>query len=1294
MFKKLLSAALALIVAASALPTVIAANTEEGDVMAADTRFDPETVMWTDKTIEEVLDRDGVYTNAAEINPNADKKTNAIDRNGNDIQKPYEAKNKYFTGWAYSEYLWTHFYPIGNGRMAAMVAGGIDKDVIQINEDTCWDGSPYGELVNEKGEKITSVDGTTTAEKISTRNQTGGSNDGGWRYFRGANADGTPAEIGSKDAIVGDEEFREKYPDYENKSISYMSLNINNAKEQSAVQDRWNLHSLVEAKFLGTPTGQRAYKSFAEVYLDFGQSYKDAQNYTKSLDMNTGIVTVEYDLGGKHYKRESFASYPDQTIVTHVETDSDLNMSAELHTYHSDVAKYTKVSDKEVKLTASVRNGNSNNGQPSRLNAITFEARMILDGDGEFSVSDDSKTVTVKGGKQATVYVVGATNYVDYLNLDNSKPGQDCDIYSANVQKRTYEQIKERHLADFTEQYSKTKLSIDNKEGYEYNDTPTEERIRKDIDGKSGYLTGSDSNASKAASNGIKTTYNDGDYKLAILEFNYGKYLILSGAREGRAADGDNIAIPESQPLNLTGKWNAAMTAGWNGKYTININTEMNYWAAQPLNLAASERTLIDTFDELAQSGSITADYQYGIGDSSTYKPGDPWVMHHNFDLWRGTQPIDNATAGLWPTGGAWLLEHAWQYYKFNRDEEYLAEVYPYMVGAAKFFTQFLVVDPKTGYLITAASCSPEQGGVQPGPAMDTQLVRNLYDMVRQASKILGKEQENADLLARIDEQMPSSYFADEQGKIAPNLLGGTGIQEWVRGDVTFDFSERDDPKSGKYKNIKNPFNGEEKSIDEHSVGAGHRHHSPLWELYPGTHLNPYSTDANEQKLFTAFKQATSAKDGADGKGWSLAWRINLNARALQGDKSENMLKQLFLCRTAPNLFDEHPDFQIDGNYGATSGIAEMVLQSHTGAIDVIPAIPTNWKNGSFSGFMTRENAEVSAAWENGEVTELSVKAVRDGDIRIRDERLGRGTIVDSSGNPIEFTFDPDTNIATISGKMGETYTVTHFEKQIPKYLEGTQTLFANTATGFFGSNGASVPKLADGNTSVGYMSNAAGENGKGAEVGFCWKNADLTGVTNMSLSVARVYDSNPTVSVRLDSKDGTEIDSFKATEAKTYNLDISALAETGGVHDIYVAAYGDPYTATDSGGKDVKWLCNVGDLVYDYRYPNPEYTEPAPEAYDYEIASAAYDESGSLEVSLKYNGSEASPKAKLMVGVYDESDDKVLLDSAEYDIEGADIKALDFKKPEIGKVVLYIWDGTDTVVPLSSVYEVGASSR
>lgn len=1058
MLKRIGSLVLSAVMLATGFTGVYAAapeQEEDGVSIAAFKGFDPETTLWTDNHIENVLKEGGIYETMKDVDPNASK-----DDNTTKIQKPYEKSGVNFTGWGYSEYIWTNGYPVGNGRMASMVAGGIDNEVIQINEDTCWDGGPYGTLVDEEGNTLTTVEQTRDAGKIFGTNMTSGSVKDNWKFYRGANEDGTPAEIGSADAIVGDEEFRTNFPAFKNKSISYQALNINNAKSTSAVQDRWNLHGMVETQFLGNPTGQRAYKSFVELYLDFGHKHDYATNYTKSLDMTTGIVTVDYDYMDmndktkKHFTRETFASYPDQAVVTHVTSDSPLDFTAELHTYHNQDGyyKFEKVSDKQVKVTASVYNGNKNNNI-GRINAIRFEADMLLDGDGTFSVSEDNTTVSVQGGYEATIYVVGATNYVDYKTLDNSKPAADCAKYIANIQSKTYETILMRHIEDFTEQFRSSSLTLENINGVDNYDVPTEKRVRKDVKGKSGYTVGSGANLSNANSAGVKTTYQDGDNQLATLEFNYGKYMMISGARDERTADecleGD-IEIPMSQPLNLTGKWNAAMSAGWNGKYTININTEMNYWAAQPLNIGDSEKTLIDTFADLAASGSITADYQYAIGDSSTYQPGDPWVMHHNYDLWRGTQPIDNATAGLWPTGGAWLLDHAWQYYKFNLDEEYLAEIYPYMVGAAKFFTEFLVVDPKTGYLITAASCSPEQGGVQPGPAMDTQIIRNLYDMVQQASEILGKTEENADLLAKIAEQMPSTYLADEKGKVAPNLIDSSGyIKEWVRGDVSFDFSEKSDG-SGKYK-IENIFNPSEKtdSISEHEASntSGHRHMSHLWELFPGTHLSAYSEDANEQKIYKAFTDTlTKTKRlDADGKGWSLAWRMNLLARALDGDNASKKLEQLFVCRTAPNLLDEHPDFQIDGNYGATSGITEMLLQSHDGNINILPALPSKWKAGQFNDFRARGDVGVSAKWSNGKLEKAELKPENSGDINLIVSDIAKAKITDSKGNAVTATLNSAGTILTFSAVGGETYTVAYgtvadedeFEIERAEYVDG-----------------------------------------------------------------------------------------------------------------------------------------------------------------------------------------------------------------------------------------------------------------
>lgn len=1266
--KQLISALLALSMAPATIPV---------KASAAGAVFDPETVMWTNNKIENVLAQTGIYSDAADVDPNASSK----DSSG--VQNPYGKPGEYLTDWAYSEFLWTHSYPVGNGRMAGMIAGGIDKEVIQLNEDTCWDGSPYGTLKNENGETVTTLEGTRDAKSITTEEFTSGSVEGGWRYFRGADENGDPAEIGSADTLVGDEQWRAEYPEFASQSISNQALNIDNSADADAVQDRWSMEKMVEETFLGSPTRQRAYKSFVEVYLDFGHKSENAKNYIKSLDMNTGIVTVEYDYNGAHYKRENFISYPDQAAVTHVESDEELDFTAQLHTYHSEKAgyySYEKLSDKEVKLTASITNGSKDNNEPATVNAIKFEARMLLDGDGVFSVSDDNTTVSVKGGKTADIYVVGATNYVDYMNLDSSKPERDCDRYMNNIKNRTYNQIRERHVEDFSSEFSKTSLSLDNTDGADFSDLPTEQRVRMNINGESGFLTGAGSKTSDANKNGVYSTYSKGDNELAALEFNYGKYLLLSGSRDGRtASDSSEIDIQESQPLNLTGKWNAAFSASWNGKYTININTEMNYWAAQPLNLSSSERPFIDTFAELAKSGSVTAANQYGIyndrGDNS-YEPGDPWVMHHNYDLWRGTQPIDNATAGLWPTGGAWLLEHAWQYYEFNKDKDYLAEVYPYMKGAAAFFTQFLVKDPVTGYLITAASCSPEQGGVQPGPAMDTQLVRNLYDRVRSAAEILGKTDEDSELLAKINEQMPSDYLSDEQGKLAPNLIDDNGlIKEWVRGDVSFDISER----SGGEWTVINPFTNEETEVYAHGASntANHRHCSHLWEIFPGTHLDPYSENEAEQEIFKAYQKSVSARSTGSGQGWGLAWRINLNARALDGNSASNMLEQLFTTRTSPNLFDQHPNFQIDGNYGATSGIIEMLVQSHNDEIALLPALPDRWQSGEINGINTRENATVDIAWENGMPKTAKLHSRANGNLSIRSKYAEKAKVYDESGQEVTSSLIDDKTLLTFSAEAGKTYTIKDFGTNT---IESSVTYKAGDVTEFYASDNGSAPKLANSNTEVGYLYRR-----DGVKVGYAVADVDFDGLTGLTLKMASVRVDSTYVSAILDTPDGTQI-AYQSVTTGDNVLELTG--DVSGKHKLWLLFEQVPY---DSSGSD-KYLGNAGDLIADYRKTvAPSVTEPAETSVPaetsaptsvpengYTVNAAYFNEDGQLSAELSGSG-----KAQVAAAAYDENG--VLSAIAVKEINNGGKVQMDLSKPEKGSAKLFIWDG-ETMKPLAEV--------
>ncbi|MDR1755231.1 MAG: glycoside hydrolase N-terminal domain-containing protein, partial [Eubacterium sp.] len=1020
-------------------------------VSAEPKTFDPETVMWTDTMIEEAVEN---------YHAEYDKNINGSN-SGSYKASPYGRPGDSLTPWAYAEHLWTYSYPVGNGRMGGMIAGGIEREIIQINEDTIWAGSPYATgLKNEKGELITNhTTGVTEAETLEAVGQTSGSKPGAWRYYRGANSDGSPAPIGSPGVIIGDETFREKYPQFADKSISWQSLNIDNAQETEALQNRYSMERMVENTILGSPSRQKAFKSFVEVYLDFNQTTDKVSNYTKSLDMKTGIVNVDYDYDGKHFTRENFASYPDQAVVTHIESDADFDFSAQLHTFQgrdgsgasaaSPWYKFEKVSDNEIKITARVSNGGQSNlNTPAGVNIIQFEARMIVDAPGAVinvvnsGVGfDTNDVITVKGGKVATVYVVGASNFVNYLKVDNTKPGRDSNTYSANVKSRSYSEIKERHIADYSEQFNRTSLTIDNDKSFDSSNIATELRIRS----KAGdFKKGGGNSLSDADSYNVHTTYEDGDNKLATLDFNYGKYLLISGSRIGREASGGNVAIPMSQPLTLAGKWNHGLSASWDGKYTININTEMNYWAAQPLNLGENEMPLIDAFKALAQGGSITAANQYSIlnerGDN-TYQPGDPWVMHHNFDLWRGTMPIDNATAGLWPTGGVWLLDHAWQAYRYSGDKTFLEEYYPIMKGSAAFFTQFLVIDPKTGYLVTAASCSPEQGGVQPGPAMDTQLIRNLYYSVLAAAKDLGRESTDKVLLDKIRAQLPSdfetNYFSAEDGKLAPTLIdastnnGADGrVEEWVRGDVTMDLSITD---TGTWT-VNNPFaNNATVGINKHDAtnAGGHRHVSQLYELFPGKHIDPYSEDPNEQLIYRAFKDSVAARGAGTGQGWGVAWRMNLSARSKDGNTASERFEQLMRTRTSPNLFDQHPNFQIDGNYGITSGVIEMLLQSRDNTIDILPALPTAWGGGEFKGFKTIGGSTVDVKWTAGKATEVKIVAGKTGELKIANSDIGNATISNGSGT-VASVLNAAGNIRTFNATAGTTYTISGFEATVP----------------------------------------------------------------------------------------------------------------------------------------------------------------------------------------------------------------------------------------------------------------------
>ena len=752
---------------------------------------------------------------------------------------------------------WVEALPLGNGRLGAMVYGGLRSDTIQLNEDTFWSGSPYNNT-NPK-------------------------------------------------ALHALPEIRAALDSGNYQRAQYLAMH-NITADRSVTG-----HGMI-------------YESVGNLILTFPEPHQQAMGYRRELSLSDAVARTTYQCEGVAYEREVFTSFSDQLTIIRLKANKKGKLTFDLSfegpkKKQRILAEVTAVAHATNELRVySKPGGVESENIPNALHCVSL-IKVIPRGG---KLSSDTHTMSIHGATEAVILISSATNFVNYKDVRGDADGKARRTLEVFLKKgnplRTYAQALADHKDCYHQQFNRVSLFLGHNP--EQEQKPTDVRIEE---------------FSKVNDPSLVADY-----------FQFGRYLLISSSQKG------------SQPANLQGIWNpdADQYPAWDSKYTTNINVEMNYWPAEVTNLSECHDPFLQLVKDVSITGRKSAREMYGARG---------WTLHHNTDLWRSTGSVDYASCSIWPTCNAWFCSHLWEHYLFTGDKDYLrGTAYPIMAEACRFYLDFLVREPKYGYLVASPSNSPEnhpgfkgyfdsvfqkdqKPAIFAGVAMDNQMIYDLLYTTRLAANHLGIDRAFADSLDVIRKQLP------------PMMVGQYGqLQEWL----------------------------EDWDLEKSS----HRHVSHLWCAYPGRQVSPYTNPV----AAAAVRKSLIGRGDAS-RGWSMGWKVCLWARLLDGNHAYRLIQNQLKLKsplvtikdqdggTYANMFDAHPPFQIDGNFGCCAGIAEMLVQSHDGTVHLLPALPDVWANGEVSGLKTRGGFEVvSMKWEKGQLSQLVVRSALGGNLRLR----------------------------------------------------------------------------------------------------------------------------------------------------------------------------------------------------------------------------------------------------------------------------------------------------------------------